>query len=105
MVRGVLSKDHKSLKYLLTQKELNLRQCRQIELLKDYDCTIEYHPGKANVVADALSHRAMADLRAMFACLSLFDNGSLLAELEVKPMWIEQIKGKQIGDESLGLRF
>ncbi|KAA3488018.1 DNA/RNA polymerases superfamily protein [Gossypium australe] len=64
-----------SLKYLVTQKELNLRQHRWIELLKGYDCTTEYHPGKDNVVADALSHRAMTDLRAMFARLSLFDEG------------------------------
>ena len=47
--------DHKSLKYLLTQKELNLRQRRWLELFKDYDCIVDYHPGKANVVADALS--------------------------------------------------
>ncbi|KAA3480787.1 reverse transcriptase [Gossypium australe] len=66
---------HKSLKYLLTQKELNLKQHRWIELLKNYNCTIEYHPDKANVVADALSCRAMIDLRAMFAHLSLFDDG------------------------------
>ncbi|KAL0288847.1 UNVERIFIED_CONTAM: Transposon Tf2-11 polyprotein [Sesamum angustifolium] len=46
--------DHKSLKYIPTQKELNLRQRRWIELLKDYDCTIDYHPGKANIVVDAL---------------------------------------------------
>ncbi|XP_039013522.1 uncharacterized protein LOC120143203 [Hibiscus syriacus] len=46
---------HKSLKYTLTQNELNLRLCRWFELLKDYDCEIEYYPGKANVVADALS--------------------------------------------------
>ncbi|KAA3477370.1 DNA/RNA polymerases superfamily protein [Gossypium australe] len=54
--RCIIYTDHKSLKYLLTRKELNLRQHRWIELLKDYDCTIEYHPGKANVVPDALSH-------------------------------------------------
>ena len=47
--------DHKSLKYLLTQKELNLRQRRWLELIKDYELIIEYHLGKANVVADALS--------------------------------------------------
>ena len=47
--------DHKSLKYLFSQKELNMRQHRWIELFKDYDCDILYHPGKANVVADALS--------------------------------------------------
>ena len=103
--RCIIHIDHKSLKYLLTQKELNLRQCRWIELLKDYDRTIKYHPGKASVVADALSHRAMTDLRVMFARLSLFDNGILLAELRVKLTWIDQIKGKQLRDESLGPRF
>ena len=52
--------DHKSLQYLFTQKELNMRQRRWIELIKDYECTIEYHLGKANVVADALSRRPMS---------------------------------------------
>ncbi|WVZ75382.1 hypothetical protein U9M48_023438 [Paspalum notatum var. saurae] len=50
--------DHKSLKYILTQPELNMRQRRWLELIKDYDLEIHYHPGKANVVADALSCRA-----------------------------------------------
>ncbi|KAH9722972.1 Endonuclease [Citrus sinensis] len=50
--------DHKSLKYLFTQKELNLRQRRWLELVKDFDCSINYHLGKANVVADALSRKS-----------------------------------------------
>ncbi|GKF69267.1 putative reverse transcriptase domain-containing protein, partial [Tanacetum coccineum] len=45
--------DHKSLQHILDQKELNMRQRRLLELLSDYDCEIRYHPGKANVVADA----------------------------------------------------
>ncbi|PNX61004.1 retrotransposon-related protein, partial [Trifolium pratense] len=49
--------DHKSLKYLFIQKELNIRQRRWMEFLKDYEFTLQYHPGKANVVADALSRK------------------------------------------------
>ena len=50
--------DHKSLKYIFTQNELNLRQRWWLELIKDYDLEIHYHIGKANVVADALSRKA-----------------------------------------------
>jgi hypothetical protein len=57
--------DHKSLKYLFTQKELNMRQRRWLELIKDYDCGINYHPGKANVVANALSRKSTAELNAL----------------------------------------
>ncbi|XP_052878884.1 uncharacterized protein LOC128285427 [Gossypium arboreum] len=92
--RCVIYTDHKSLKYLLTQKDLNLRQRRWIKLLKDYDFTIEYHPGRANVVADALSKKSMSELRAMFAKLCLSDNGDLLTELQVRPTLIEEIKLK-----------
>ena len=49
--------NHKSLKYLFFQKELNLKQRRWVKFLDDYDCTINYHPGKTNVVANALNHQ------------------------------------------------
>ena len=54
--------DHQSLKYLFTQKELNMRQRRWLELIKDYDLKISYHPGKANKVADALSRKSFGTL-------------------------------------------
>ena len=61
--------DHKSLKYLFTQRDLNLRQRRWVEYLEDYDFTLQYHPGKANVVADALSRKP----RGVLASLALED--------------------------------
>jgi len=69
--------DHKSLKYIFTQKELNLRQWRWLELLKDYTRDIKYHPGKANVVVDALSRKS----KGMIASL-VTTNPYLLKELE-----------------------
>ncbi|XP_052882253.1 uncharacterized protein LOC128290588 [Gossypium arboreum] len=64
-----------------------------------------YYRRKANVVADALSCRVVSDLRAMFARLSLFDDNSLLAELQVRLTWTDQIKEMQLLDESLVPRF
>ena len=77
--------DHKSLKYIFTQKDLNMRQRRWLELIKDYDLSLQYHPGKANVVADALSRKAYVN------CLSSEDLPQDLCEalrdlsLEVVP--------------------
>ncbi|KAA3486741.1 integrase [Gossypium australe] len=82
---------HKSLKYLLTQRDLNLRQCRWAELLKDYDCVIDYHFRKANVVEDVLSRKVAVELRAMFTRLSISSGKILLADLRIKPVLFDQI--------------
>ena len=82
-----------------------MRQRRWMELLKDYDCTIEYHPGKANVVADALSRKAgssvahlrvnyMGDLialRSLNVDLQLSQKGDLIATLHVRPVLRQRI--------------
>lgn len=52
--------DHKNLKYIITQKKLNIRQRRWLELMEDYDVDLQYHLGKANVVLDALSRKTEA---------------------------------------------
>ena len=93
--------DHKSLKYLPSQRELNLRQHRWMELIKDYDCVIDYRPGKANVVADALSRETVQTLRALNAHLSLLDDGTVVAELIVRPNLLNQVLEAQKKDEKI----
>ena len=93
--------DHKSLKYLLTQKELNLRQRRWLELFKDYDCIIDYHPEKANVVADALSRRTVTAMSLQYSEWRLADDGAILAQLEAQPMLKRMIIDVQKNDVEL----
>ena len=57
--------DHKSLKYIFKQRDLNMRQRRWMELLEDYDFPLHYHPGKANVVVDALSRKSRGVLASV----------------------------------------
>jgi hypothetical protein len=57
--------NHKSLKYFFTQKELNMRQRRWLELIKEYDCKINYHPSKANVVPNALNKKSTVELATL----------------------------------------
>jgi len=77
--------DHKSLKYIFTQKELNMRQRRWLELMKDYDITIQYHTEKANVVADALSRKSGGAVAALITCQArlLRDLEEIQAEMRV----------------------
>jgi hypothetical protein len=87
--------DHKSLKYLFDQKELNMRQRRWLELLKDYDFSLNYHPGKANVVADALSRKTL-HLSALMVkemeLLEQFRDLSLVCEMSPRSVKLGMLK-------------
>ena len=93
--------DHKSLKYLLTQKDLNFRQHRWLELFKDYDCIIDYHPGKANVMADALSRKMIFVLTSKDYDWRFDSDGALLAQLRVIPDLKHMIVNAQKDDTKL----
>ena len=93
--------DHKSPKYLPSQRELNLRQRRWMEFIKDYDCVIDYYPGKANVVADALSRKSVQTLRALNAHLSLSYDGTIVAELIAKSNLLNRVLEAQKSNEKI----
>ncbi|GJZ80376.1 putative reverse transcriptase domain-containing protein [Tanacetum coccineum] len=91
--------NHKSLQHILDQKELNMRQRRWLELLNDYDCDIHYHPGKANVVADALSYKERIEplrVRALVMTINL-DLPKRILEAQ-----IEALKPKNLENEDVG---
>jgi hypothetical protein len=105
--------DHKSLRYLMMQKELNMRQRHWVELIKDYDCVIEYHSGKANVVSDALSRknkmidvdlddndeRELLELRKINAKVEVGPRGSLIAQLRVRSILQDKVLEAQQNDD------
>ena len=90
---------------MLTQKELNLRQRRWLELFKDYDCIITYHLGKANVVADALSRKTVVAMSLQCSDWSLADDGAMLAQLEAQLVLKQMIIDAQTNDEELQKKF
>ncbi|GKA70460.1 putative reverse transcriptase domain-containing protein, partial [Tanacetum coccineum] len=91
--------DHKSLQHILDQKELNMRQRRWLELLSDYDCEIRYHPGKANVVADALSRKERIKplrVRALVMTIGL-DLPKRILEAQIEARKPENLKSEDVG--------
>ena len=96
------------MKYIFSQKELNLRQRRWLELIKDYDLEIQYHPGKENVVADALSRRGQVNnitthLMSQELCWEMEQlNLGILNTMEAKVMEVESTLQEEIhkGQES-----
>jgi hypothetical protein len=80
---------HKSLKYIFTQADLNIRQRRWLELIKDYDLEVHYHPGNANVVADALSQKAQCN------CLTMDSRDNTLCD-ELNKLKIEVVPSRTL---------
>jgi hypothetical protein len=104
--------DHKSLKNIFTQKDLNMRQRRWLELIKDYNLSLQYHPGKANMVADALSRKAYVNCLSTEVlpedlCKGLRDLSlevvpeGFVASLVIQPTLMDKIREAQKGDKEI----
>lgn len=85
----------------MNRKELNLRQHRWLELLKDYDLVIDYHPSKVNVVVYTLSRKFLFALRAMNAQLTMRYDGFILTKLRAKSLFLQRIQELQKDDSKL----
>jgi hypothetical protein len=103
---------HKSLKYIFTQADLNMRQSRWLELVNDYDLEVHYHPGKANIVADAMSHKAQCNCLIIDSHVTaLFDelrklnievvSPGTLDYISVEPTLQDQIIIAQLSDKGV----
>ncbi|GJX15778.1 putative reverse transcriptase domain-containing protein [Tanacetum coccineum] len=91
--------DHKSLQHILDQKELNMRQHRWLELLRDYDCDIRYHPGKANIVADALIRKERTEplrVRALVMTIGL-NLPKRILEAQIEALKTENLVNEDVG--------
>ena len=95
--KSTIFTDHKSLQHILTQKELNMRQRRWVELLNDYECEIRYHPGKANVVADALSRKEYSGRRVKSLTMTIHSHLSA----QIKEAQLEALKQEAVANENL----
>jgi hypothetical protein len=99
--------DHKSLKYIFTQLDLNMRQRRWLELIKDYELEVHYHPGKANVIADALSHNAQCNHLSSVRLIGEESSTHVLPNLSLfniilTPTLRNEIIATQKNDEGMG---
>ena len=106
---------HKSLKYIFSQKDLNARQRRWLETLEDFHFTLQYHPGKANVVADALSRKAQCVLSGLVVyewkmydyisefnpCFDVHDSGACFCTLVAQPTILQKVIEAQRKDKKL----
>jgi hypothetical protein len=110
--RCELYTDHKSLKYIFTHPDLNLRQRRWLEIIRDYDLGVNYHPGKANVVADALSYKSHVSQLVVdsmsFELCEEFDKLNLriianaeVVEMEVGSSLLQEIRRGQVEHEKI----